>query len=81
MCGLLHAGCELCRVCPDALFLSDGLHVSTTLVLGRCVASVCLLFFLNSLLSCFSPNSLFQSVPLGASYREIGAWVFGGLQV
>lgn len=42
-----HVGCELRRICPDALFLSDGLHISTTLVLGLCVAwGFCLFTFL-----------------------------------
>ena len=81
--GLFHFGCELCHVCTNALFLFYGRQIPTTLVPGLCVAwGFCLFtFLLNSLLFCFSPNSLFQSVPLGASYREIGAWMFGGLQV
>lgn len=48
MCvDFFHVGCELRRICPDALFLSDGLHISTTLVLGLCVAwGFCLFTFL-----------------------------------
>lgn len=86
MCGSLHAGCELCRVCPDALFLSDGLHVSTTLVLGRCVAwGFCLFTFLFKFSSVLFLSKFFVSVSSTGGFlqgdRGMDVWGPPGVRV
>lgn len=61
--GLFHFGCELCHVCPNALFLFDGRQIPTTLVPGLCVAwGFCLFTFLFKFSSVLLLSKFFVSV-------------------